>query len=623
MNEELELPPAFRGISFQEKKELYKYKQSHSNVEWESELMARQEQYEGNQDLERLMRMGGEDDKDDSDIEEEPRGGRRKAKEASTRASRGKRVVDSEEEESLASSDEDEGAIDESDDDDDLFDSDEENDIIKKSKSKSKSKKSKSKKESDEKSRKATRKKSRLDDYEEADAFMYGGSDDGSDDMDGGGGYARRRKMRILPKGEDSDDEFYSGVPRSLKQVSASQLEPVQMASYEDYLTVQVKRDFAIKHGNDKVFNECVKGCFVRFFKRSAAEAGEGRYLMCEILEVVKRSPYFFQDTNISIALTLTIGDSKYPKNVKLTDVSNSRITQQEFNEYVAHIKSIKAKKPTSNVKLLSKKQMSKRRENFRQITSRSITDEEVKSKIEASGVTMQSKEAIQRQIAEVHAEEPDEDKRCELLERLQKQLNSIEREEEYNKSVMLKAINKTGDLNRRNKERNANLDKEASAKRKRQAKELAAGGFNPSALENPFDRKETVPRSIWVTGGTKVKDKAEEEQKKKEQEKAALEVKKATEEAASKANKEYLMSMSSISVEEIRARVTERLGYDPLEFVGVDKRTMYLRKVCEGLPPKGSEEREKLRKQIGLKSLNHNDSSKVYSLEQWKSRDK
>ena len=43
---------------------------------------------------------------------------------------------------------------------------------------------------------------------------------------------------------------------------------------------------------------------------------------------------------------------------------------------------------------------------------------EEVKSKIEASGVTMQSKEAIQRQIAEVHAEESDEDDKFSEFER-------------------------------------------------------------------------------------------------------------------------------------------------------------------------------------------------------------
>ena len=405
LNDELELPPALRGLSFQEKRKLYKYKQNHSNVEWESELMARQEQYERNKDLERLLKMGGRDDDDDDDKDESddegPRGGRRKTKREPSSRTRGKRVVDSDAEESAASSEEEEGMIDESD-DDDLFDSDEENDIIKKSKTKSKPKKVK---ESRKRSTTTTR-KSRLDEYEEADESMYG-SDDGSYDMEGTGRYAAARKMRVLPKGEDSDDEFYSEMPRSLKQVSARQVAPEEMAEYEDYKTIQLRRDFAIMYQTDPVFNESVQGCFIRFFKRSVGP-GEGKYLMCEIVEVIKRSTYKFQDKNVTIALNVTIGDKKYPKPVKLSDVSNSRITEPEYNEYLQNLEKIN--KPS--VKPLTKKQLKIRREKFKQITNRSITDDEVRSKIEASGITILSKESILKQIAEVHREEPDEEKK-------------------------------------------------------------------------------------------------------------------------------------------------------------------------------------------------------------------
>ena len=618
LNDELELPPALRGLTFQEKKQLYKYKQSHSNVEWESELMTRQEQYERNKDLERLMKMGGGDDDDkeeSSDDDVGPRGGKRKAKKESSSRGRGKRVVDSDVEESVASSEDEEGMIDDSDDndDDDLFDSDEENDIIKNSKSKSKSKKSR--KESGRRSN-AARKKSRLDEYEEADTYIYG-SDDGSADMYDGDRYTAARKMRILPKGEDSDDEFYTEMPRSLKQVSAKLVEPVEMASHEDYKTIQLKRDFAIMYQADPAFNDSAIGCFVRFFKRSAG-VGEGKYLMCEIIDVIKRSTYKFQDSNINIALTLTIGDKKYPKPVKLSDVSNSRITEEEYNEYLASLRKIN--KPS--VKPLTKKQLNKRRENFKQITSRSITDDEVRSKIEASDVTIMSKEAIQKQIADAHRDEPDEGKRGELLEKLQKRLDAIEREEEYNKAIMMKAANMTSSLNKKNKQKNIQLDKEASAKRKKQAKELAARGLNPSALENPFDRKETVPRSIWVTGGTKVKDKAEQEQKKREIEKAALEAKKAVDEAAAAVNNDKDQFISTNNILEIRERVKQRLGYDPLEFVHTSKHTRYLHRASSLLPPKNSDEREIVRgeyfmEKLGLQDL---DSSgwELLSLEQW-----
>merc|ERR1711871_22951 len=174
---------------------------------------------------------------------------------------------------------------------------------------------------------------------------------------------------------------------------------------------------------------------------------------------VIKRSTYKFQDKNVTIALNVTIGDKKYPKPVKLSDVSNSRITEPEYNEYLQNLEKIN--KPS--VKPLTKKQLKIRREKFKQITNRSITDDEVRSKIEASGITILSKESILKQIAEVHREEPDEEKRGEILERLQKQLNMKEREEEFNKAVMSKANSKLLDLNMRKKQANFERDKEAS----------------------------------------------------------------------------------------------------------------------------------------------------------------
>merc|ERR1711871_331939 len=402
---------------------------------------------------------------------------------------------------------------------------------------------------------------------------------------------------------------------RSLRRVSAKELEPVEMATHEDYKTIQLKRDFAIMYQADPIFNESVKGCFVRFFKRSAG-IGEGKYLMCEILDVIRRSTYKFQDKNINIALTLTIGDKKYPKPVKLSDVSNSRITEEEYEDYLENLRKIN----NSSVKPLTKKQLNKRRENFKQITSRSITDEEVRSKIEASGVTILSKEALQRQMAGVHQEESDEGRRGEVLEKLQKQLDVIEREEEFNKALMKKASDATKEMNKNNKMKNLQRDKDISAKRKRQAEELAARGLNPSALENPFDRKETIPRSIWVTGGTKAKDKAQEEQKKREIQTAVLQAKRAAEEAAVSDDKEQLINTSNILA--IRKRVEQRLGYDPLEYVHINKYKRYLQDLSFMLPENGSYERENFRRdyareKLALQNLDPSEWE-VYSLEGW-----
>ena len=48
-----------------------------------------------------------------------------------------------------------------------------------------------------------------------------------------------------------------------------------------------------------------------------------------------------------------------------------------------------------------------------------------------------------------------------------------------------------------------------------------------------------------------------------------------------------------------------QRLSIDPLADLGVEKRLLYLQRVCASLPPPGSENREKLRKEHGLASVN------------------
>lgn len=44
-----------------------------------------------------------------------------------------------------------------------------------------------------------------------------------------------------------------------------------------------------------------------------------------------------------------------------------------------------------------------------------------------------------------------------------------------------------------------------------------------------------------------------------------------------------------------------DRLGFDPVEVAAIDKKTLYLSKVCGNLPPLGSEAREMLRSGISL----------------------
>jgi hypothetical protein len=60
-------------------------------------------------------------------------------------------------------------------------------------------------------------------------------------------------------------------------------------------------------------------------------------------------------------------------------------------------------------------------------------------------------------------------------------------------------------------------------------------------------------------------------------------------------------MSIPALSIADIRKNVKKRLGFDPIEVAAMDKKTVYLSRVCAHLPPLGSEAREMLRAGISL----------------------
>ena len=83
--------------------------------------------------------------------------------------------------------------------------------------------------------------------------------------------------------------------------------------------------------------------------------------------------------------------------------------------------------------------------------------------------------------------------------------------------------------------------------------------------------------------------------------------------------DKDGTMRMGKVSISEIREKVKERLGIDPLANLGVEKRLLYLQKVCNSLPPSGSEERERQRTEDGLAvsiSRNRAERAKIFDLD-------
>jgi hypothetical protein len=114
-------------------------------------------------------------------------------------------------------------------------------------------------------------------------------------------------------------------------------------ATYADYLKLQVRRAFLDQSMDEPFFDKAVAGCFVRVFVGN--RHGVAVYRMCEVLDVVpyKREYEMPVDASasgparrgrmVSKALNVTIGSS--PSVVKMSLVSNSRISETEFAFYV------------------------------------------------------------------------------------------------------------------------------------------------------------------------------------------------------------------------------------------------------------------------------------------------
>ena len=153
LDDELALPEELLGISLKEKRELFKFKNSHTEIEWELELDKRTDVLNKKKDMERLKRMNQKKPEPERP-ESKKKVGKAKArvKKPVPTKTNGKRKIDDDDSEVSEEEDEDESESDESlhkedndaddddddddVDDDDLFDSDEEEEISKKVRSK-------------------------------------------------------------------------------------------------------------------------------------------------------------------------------------------------------------------------------------------------------------------------------------------------------------------------------------------------------------------------------------------------------------------------------------------------------------------------------------------------------
>jgi hypothetical protein len=283
---ELSLPEVLVSLSRNDKLQLLMFKRTHTEIDWEEELLRRQELIARKIDLERLKRMTGKD---------------------KTTKAKGRKAKTVQESDDDLSDLGDIGSIGSGDSDDDLFDSDEEREILAK----------KAKKTVSKKGQKTVNKKGK----------------DGDESDDG--------------LGEDQDHLEDDDAKLDIEAEAANKVDTSAPAELIDYWRIQTRRRFIESILKEPYFKTALEGTFVRIVV-GALDNGEKVYRMCEIKDVTSNAnKVYLPDSKqyTTMRLTVAIGP-KEKSRIKFTDVSNRRISQIELTQYLEALEGTRESKP-------------------------------------------------------------------------------------------------------------------------------------------------------------------------------------------------------------------------------------------------------------------------------------
>lgn len=168
------------------------------------------------------------------------------------------------------------------------------------------------------------KKRSALDLYEEEE---YNEEED--EEEEGKSGDEGEVKVKKTPRPSSTADDV----------LPSGELDTSVLADLTDYQRIQTRRIFIDKWISEPFFDGVVIGSFVRLF--IGLQNDVQIYRMCEVTDVVPyKRPYRLPGTEITVdrALLVKLGSSE--KIAKMYHVSNSRISEKEFQYYVHMMKS-------------------------------------------------------------------------------------------------------------------------------------------------------------------------------------------------------------------------------------------------------------------------------------------
>lgn len=595
LDDELQLPKELNNsVKFKEKYELLQFKRTHNELEWENAMMTRIEGLRKQKDMERLKQMttvagtslDSGPSKKKKKIEKKkavPVAPKKYTKGRGRKSIQDVEDVEFENEDDFEDDDiESEGGGGSEDDDDyesdDLFNEQEIVDISKQTKASTASGVKKQAKE--DKTSKAGRKRSRLDDFDSSG----GESDDEVEDW----GEAR----------SDDDENIQEKALKRKKKPSKSEdveIDTSEIANLTDILKIQSRRVLVEKWHAEPYFADVVRGSLVRYFVGKSS-SGEPIYRMAEVLDVIPMKPYKLADSaeTTEQGLLISIGSSQ--TEAKLYKISNSRITQREYDEWMGALE-----KSNEQHLFLRKNSVEKRRKSIREASQHTYTHEEVnamiqKNLLETSKHTLNYSHAMSMMKKKLESARNEND--LDSMERIQKEMDKLEREVSFNREQYATRYRANTNINKRNKDRNIQMDMEAGVRKR----EMDMKKTKEEKRQNPFARRDTRPTILWVTGKLPSQ---EENAQKPELSSPGNNTKIPDEEKKVDLVEEKLDDIALYSenqnLAEVGMRIEKRFGFNPYVAAAANKLEKYLSEECKGLPPLGSEERNSLRGGLSL----------------------
>lgn len=271
-----------------------------------------------------------------------------------------------------------------------------------------------------------------------------------------------------------------------------------QQAVYSDYLRIFLRREDIAKVLHEPYLEDYLKGCYVKYLIGS--NNNQPVYRACEIVGIGRTEKAYKigtakgeEETKVYLKLSSKgeIADRR-----KLDKVSNHTITEKEIESQIEGLLAKKITPPT-------KRDIRVKRQRMKDFRSYIYSEQEVQSMIATRQGDNQvfttdytsALAVLQKQLLKVTQE-----KDFDAMELTRKEIEKIEYENERQKRLYEKSYKAQTDVNRRMRELNTKHDMEAGMRKREQDLAAQARGEVSNAISDPFIRRETRPKNLWIS---------------------------------------------------------------------------------------------------------------------------